>query len=257
MSDHAAWEELAAGYAVNALEPEDEHAFAEHLRGCDVCKATLAEMQQVAGDLAYAAEPDEPPPDLRRRILDAAAAERRPRAPGSVPVVTSPAQQRADRTWWPRLPAVAGVAAGLVILALAGWNVTLRGDNDARQAALDRRTAALRCLAAADTPKFDLSGNTGQHAKTCLAGGSAYVVADNIDPNDTARNVYVLWWMDAGSVPHAVERFDVESDGTAVFELPLNVTPTDVHAMAISLEPGRALPATPTRPIAAGDATSA
>ena len=180
MSDHTPWEELAAGYAVNALEPEDEQAFAGHLRGCDRCRATLAEMQQVASEVAYAVEPVEPPADLRRRILDNAAAERVAVFGTTPPTVPSPARQRAEMRWRPRLSWVAAAAAGLAIVALAGWNVTLRGDNDAQQAALDRRTAALRCLAAPDAPTFALTGSSGQRATTCLAGSSAYVVADHL-----------------------------------------------------------------------------
>ena len=263
-ADHAAWDELAAGYAVNALEPEEEQAFTGHLRTCDRCKATLAELHEVTGQLAYAAEPAEPPADLGRRILDAAAAER-PAVFGATPPARYAAPARRDkrrsggRVWQPtfRLATLASAAAVVGALTLTFWNLSLRGDNRAQQSALDRRSEALACLAAPESQKYRLSATTGQRATTCLAGGSAYVVADRLDRNDAATSNYVLWWMDAQSVPHAVERFDVAGGGTAVFRLPMDVAPGEVTAMAVSLEPGTELPREPTRVIATGNATPA
>ena len=34
---HSELEELAAGYVLGALEPDDEHAFQRHLEGCPTC----------------------------------------------------------------------------------------------------------------------------------------------------------------------------------------------------------------------------
>jgi hypothetical protein len=255
---HAAWDELAAGHAVNALEPEDEQAFLDHLRGCDQCRATLASLEDVTGTLAYAAEPADPPAALRSRILDAAAAER-PATFGTRPPRHDLPRERRPRVWQPtfHLASLATAAAVVAVLALGFWNLSLRGDGNAKQAALRKRTEALSCLAAADTRTFELTSVNGQHAKTCLAGGSAYVVVDRLDENDTGSSVYVLWWMDAQQALHPVAGFDVEVAGTSVYRLPLDVTPSDVRAMAVSLEPGRAVPAQPTRRIVSGAATSA
>lgn len=256
---HAAWDELAAGYAANALEPEEEHTFVDHLRGCDRCRATLASLEEVTAQLGLAVEPAEPPADLRTRILDAAAAER-PAVFGRTPPVAprAPKARRAGRVWQPtfRVATLAAAAAAVAVVALGGWNLTLRGDGQAKELAIQRRDAALRCLVTPETRKYDLTSDAGARARTCLAGGHAYVVVDRLERNDPDRSIYVLWWMDAQQVPHAVERFDKETDGTAVYRLPIDATPADVTAMAISLEPGRGLPAKPTRAVAYGEATS-
>src|SRR3954447_14343296 len=65
MTDHDQWDELAAGYALHALEPDDEVRFDEHLRTCADCRATLAEHELVAaqlGSIAYDADESEDAP---------------------------------------------------------------------------------------------------------------------------------------------------------------------------------------------------
>jgi hypothetical protein len=254
MTDHNAWEELAAGHALNALEPADEQAFAEHLRGCDRCRRDLAALRGVTGELAYAAEPAEPPADLGRRIMAAAAAERPAVFPGTPPALDRPAQRRARRVWQPTfdLASLATAAAVVLVVALGGWNLMLRADVEARRAALTRRDAALSCLASPDSARVELTSGNERHGAACVAGERAYVVAERLAPNDRSSSVYVLWWQDANATMHAVEKFDVEGTRTAVYELPIHVATSDVRGLAISLEPGRALPERPTRPVATG-----
>jgi anti-sigma factor RsiW len=74
---HSEFEELAAGYVLGALEPDDEHDFQRHLGGCATCEANVRELEAVAGELAYAAPPVDPPDTLwagiRREIQPEAA----------------------------------------------------------------------------------------------------------------------------------------------------------------------------------------
>ncbi|HVF03757.1 MAG TPA: anti-sigma factor [Frankiaceae bacterium] len=262
---HAAWDELAAGYAVNALEPEEEHAFVGHLRGCDRCRDTLAELEQVTGQLAYAAEPATPPAELGRRILDAAAAER-PAVFGKTPPMIAavgsdraPRQRRPGRVWQPtfRAATLATAAAVLVVLGLGGWNFVLRGDSRAKEIALERRDKALTCLASPEGRRFVMSSPGGQRATSCLSDGRAYLVVDRLEANDRDSSVYVLWWLDGQGQPKPVERFDVAAAGTAVYELPIEASEGDVAAMAVSLEQGRALPKVPSRVVLSGEAARA
>jgi hypothetical protein len=204
-------------------------------------------MRAVTGELAYAAEPAEPPAALGARIMAAARAERPPAPPPArIPSARAPiAVGRAS---------LATAAALALVLGLAAWNLTLRTDNAARRDALSRRDAALSCLASPSAAKAQLRSSGAETGAACVVGQRAYVVVDNLQPNDPS-SVYVLWWQDARQGLHAVERFDVEADRTAVYELPIRVAPADVRGLAISLEPGRALPEKPTRPIASGAVT--
>ena len=257
MSAHDEWEALAAGHAFNALEPEDEHAFLAHLAGCDRCKRDLESYQGVGAGLAYGAEPAEPPADLGRRILDAAAAERPATFPreAPVPLFRQPGRERrAGRKWEPtfRLATVGTAAAFALVLALTGWNVMLRADNVTARASLAKRNAALRCLTAAGSARATLAAETAPHGTACVGGGRAYVFVDRLAPNDTSSSVYVLWWQDEQEGLHAVAPFDVPDSGSGLFELPITAKPADVRGLAISLEPGRGMPTTPTQRIAYG-----
>lgn len=113
---HAELEQLAAGYVMGALEPDDEHVFAEHLTGCPVCQTAVGQLEGVVGQLARSVPQTEPPRAVRtalRRKVGLTPGRRgvlafRPRPPGVLLV---------------RLAVVVGT---LALLALSFWNFTLR-----------------------------------------------------------------------------------------------------------------------------------
>lgn len=73
--DHGPFQELAAGYALDALEPADEQRYLDHARHCPACARALADFREVAAALADTAPPAEPSPRLGDRILAAALAD--------------------------------------------------------------------------------------------------------------------------------------------------------------------------------------
>jgi anti-sigma-K factor RskA len=74
-SEHTVFDELAAGYVLNALEPADEQRFLRHAEQCPRCQQTLAEFQKVAAALAQTAPPAEPSARLGERIMAVARAD--------------------------------------------------------------------------------------------------------------------------------------------------------------------------------------
>ncbi len=66
--EHGAFDELAAGHALNALEPTDEQRFLRHAERCPRCRQSVADFRAVAAALAQTAPPAEPSPDLGARI---------------------------------------------------------------------------------------------------------------------------------------------------------------------------------------------
>jgi anti-sigma-K factor RskA len=100
--------ELAAGYALDALDPDERAAFDAHLEGCAECRETVAALAGAATSLAYAVEGPAPPPELRGRILTAARAER-----GDV----VPLRRRWAPEWAAAVAAAAALALGLGLWA--------------------------------------------------------------------------------------------------------------------------------------------
>ncbi|MGY1772316.1 anti-sigma factor domain-containing protein [Blastococcus sp. SYSU D00813] len=84
---HEVYDELAVGWALHALEPEDEVVFAAHLPGCARCARTVAETSEVMGALAQDLPQAEPSPGLRDRLR--AAVEETPQVP-QVPQAPQP-----------------------------------------------------------------------------------------------------------------------------------------------------------------------
>jgi hypothetical protein len=99
--EHGEWDALAVGWALSALDPEDEDRFADHLPGCARCTATVRESLYTVADLAYALPDEAPPPVLKSRLMAAVAAEPRGAGlPAAAPAAES--QESAEREDWPR-----------------------------------------------------------------------------------------------------------------------------------------------------------
>jgi anti-sigma-K factor RskA len=107
--------DLAAAYALNALDPEDRWTYERHLDDCERCRDQVAALREGAAELAYAAEGPEPSPDLRERILRAAREER--------PAQVVPLRRR----WLLPATAAAAVAATVAAVGLGLWGNSLRG----------------------------------------------------------------------------------------------------------------------------------
>jgi hypothetical protein len=73
--EHAHYDELAAGYALHALDPEAELQFRSHLPTCPRCQAALSDFTEVAAALADDWSTVEPSPQLGARIRAAIAQE--------------------------------------------------------------------------------------------------------------------------------------------------------------------------------------
>lgn len=237
--EHVGWDLLAAGHALDALEPGDEQAYADHRRGCSRCRRDEPALREAAAALGRTVDPVAPPPGLTGRIRAAALAAR-PAVDKAVRRRAAPAGTARHRL--PTVPIAAALAVVLVLL-LGAWNVTLRGEAQARRAAVTRRDAALACYAGPGAVRYDLAVGGA-----CLADEQVYLVTDSLDPGLD----YVLWWQDTDRKFHLVGRFAVERAGRAVFALPLLAVSANVHALEISRESGRELPDQPTRRVAYG-----
>jgi anti-sigma-K factor RskA len=243
---HAEYEELAAGYVLGALEPDDEHVFQQHLSGCPVCEATVRELEAVAGELAYAAPPVEPPATLwagiRREIRPEAA--RRPAIPAAPAAGLGGRRLRL-------LPALATAAATLLVVVLSLWNLNLRDQNALYR---DRVAALEEAARLANDPTSSLVSLDGGAG---AAGAQATVIAStrqdrgvllvqNLPPLQRNR-VYELWGVPGGHIAQAQKALvflPLRRQGPQALEFQVPIQPGT--AFAITEEPAPDGSAKPT-----------
>src|SRR6476619_339100 len=66
---HEEYKEMIPARALSALDAAEAHALNEHLENCAECRKELEEWQATAATLALTADPVEPSPAVRERIL--------------------------------------------------------------------------------------------------------------------------------------------------------------------------------------------
>jgi anti-sigma-K factor RskA len=236
---HSEYEELAAGYVLGALEPDDEHVFQEHLGGCPVCEANVRELEAVVGELASAVPPVDPPDTLwagiRREIRPEAA--RRSSIPGVAPGPAAGAGTRRQRL----LPALAAAAAILLVVVLSLWNLNLRDQNAvyrARVAALERATELANDPGASLVTLEDQAGTAGARATVIASSRQdrGVLLIENLPPLQRNR-VYELWGIPAGeSARKALVFVPLRRQGTQALQFEVPIQPGT--KFAITEEPG-------------------
>ena len=250
---HVLFEELAVGYALGALEPEDEERAAAHVRICGSCRAVVDASHGVAGEMAFAVPLVDPPSSLWSSIRDALpddafAGTGRPAA--TAPRWMAPAPRAAVRTPSRPWQSLVGAAAAVALIAgLGAWNVSLRQGEDVSRLAANQ-AAVLRLIEAPDTVRVPLSDpRDAVQGAAVLAGGKVWLVIDGLAANDTSDSTYVLWRTDHSGGVTAVAPFDLGGHTTEVVDVGLiGADRADVSGFAVTLEKGRTMPEKPGSP---------
>lgn len=202
--------ELAALFAIDALDPEERAKFEEHLAGCAQCRAEVAEFAEVSAHLA-AGSAQEPPAALRSSVLSAIHGTRQgsgPRSldrpatdPAPAPVREPAGEPIPLHTRRRRLLLAAAAAAVLLPGAgLAGWVLGAQSEQRQQNEAADQQQQRQdRLLAAADLSVQRLDVN-GQPTTLLFSGeqDAALFVAQNL-PDPGADREYQLWLLEDGT----------------------------------------------------------
>ena len=263
MTGHSPWDELAVGQALGALEPEDEQTFVSHVRGCSECAQTVADIEAVSGELAYAVPSEEPPRALLESIMREVTATARVATPlgSAMPDVSrlrgprrrsaaAPAARTAVR--WDA-PWMARAAVLILVLALTSWNYQLRLDNKVKQTSLANAAAAGRLMADPATGTTKLTGKGAEKASVLVNGSEAYLVVDDFKRNDAEDSIYVLWAQDKGSdAMRGVGLFKVVHDGATYIPVRNLANGAGIVAFAVSREAGSVIPTVPSTPLTSG-----
>jgi anti-sigma-K factor RskA len=232
---HDLYAELAAAYALGALDGEDRGRFEAHLRdGCRVCETAVLEYGKSLASLAAELPPVAPPPSVKAALIGRIGGDaRRARAP------------------W-RLGWAAALAAAALVVVYLGWTLI----------ALDRE------LAQRVHEVAGLKGEVARQQEVLKILGSPQtqvVVLDGLKPSPAARGrmwwhreaggffvatglpaipsdkTYQLWAI-AGGTPLSAGVFDVDPKGTASLRVKPPAGVEKVEVFAVTLEPAGGLP---------------
>ncbi len=268
----------AVGWALHALEPDEEMAVLLHLPQCPTCQAAAIEAEQVLAGLGASVPLIDPPAGLRDRLLaDVAQTPQhppilRPRtSQESAPVVSAPGRRlrldaedatpprkRRFTSWGSsrgrRL--VAASLAAVAVLSVGGLAVRTTQLEQQRDAEISQAQGLSELIAQMGEPG-------SQHALLVDSAGAtvaAVLVRDGqrqvytVDlPANGDESVYVAWGKRAdGSAPVPLGAFDVAAADQGLRTVGSVAEAEDFAGYAISIEPGRVAPATPTQVVASG-----
>ena len=225
--------DLAAAYAVDAVDERERARFEAHLPSCSGCAALVDELREAAVGLSAGLDVA-PPAALRRRVLEAVAADVTPVAPNGtdtsqdevvLPLRTS--RRAAHRDGRPARPARwLAAAAAAVVLAGGTWGITQVLGAD----------PAERVVAASDAREYSASTDVGTVEVISSADRDAAVLRLPTDVElPPEGSVYQAWFVGAdGSARSAgVLTGELLEDGDILLE----GTPDGAAALGLTVEP--------------------
>ena len=212
-------------YVLGALEPQEQDAFAEHLRTCDLCRREVEELRVAAEALPLTAEPVDPPPELRDRIRGIVRAEARWQDDDGRRERRGRAAARARRRRAGGLGRVPLAVAACALLALGVAVGLLAGGGGEGQPS--ERAVQAKVSVAGASGTLHVSDN-----------GDAQLVVRGL-PAPPPGRVYQVWRKQPGvKVPRPTDAlFSVSRGGTATVDVPGGVK--GVEQVLVSDEPKR------------------
>jgi hypothetical protein len=211
--DHVRIQELMAGYVLDGLSGEDvveaDRLLSEHVPSCPLCRDQMAGFQAVAGDLALAVSPAQPPDLLLPRIRRGVAETVRRRRRASLVAVA------------------AGVAA---IIGLAGLSVQLGGRVSRTEQQRGQLLAAMEVLQqpGANPVSLESQGQTAAGLVEVSGPGLQlmYVIGKEV-PMPSPGRVYQLWLGTNGTFVRVEDGRFVPEDGLVLLELTVDTARYD------------------------------
>ena len=183
-------DELAAAYALGAVDPDEGRSIKGHLTSCAEPHAEARDYIAVAAALPMILDSISPSAALRDRLMSTVARTPQDHRPHLAPVAESNrrATSAPRRAWWQLSPLTSAVAAAGLAAAvgLGAWGLTLNNE-------LRERDAALQAVASADAI-YAASGEAGSGWLIQTGDEARFVATDLADlPSD---RLYELWVID-------------------------------------------------------------
>jgi anti-sigma-K factor RskA len=222
------FEDLKEAYVLDALPVEERRSFEEYLVAHPERQAEIDELSAVAGLLAFSPHEQEPPPSLRRRIMDTVEAE------AAQPRVH---YHTGRRSWLAGLWEAVGVrdlvlaVAALLVIGLFSWSMLLQGE------VRDLQGHVQSLQSQPQGPQMIALGGEGtkQGARAelvTLEGDRAVLVAENMPPIPEGKTYEI--WVIKGDTPQPSGLFKPKGNSiAAVVENPVE----GADAVAVTVEP--------------------
>jgi Anti-sigma-K factor rskA/Putative zinc-finger len=211
--DHATHRDEVGAYLLGALSDAERAAFEGHLVDCAECRTEVERLRPAADLLPRSVEQVEPPPSLKRSLMEVV--EREARERDGVPATERrvPLGERLRRALGGSLrPGLAGAA---VVLAVAiGFGIAQVGGEDTR-------------TIAAKTVLPDASGSLKVHDDDAVLSVRGM-------PSLEGDRVYQAWVQRDGMI-EPEPTFEVGADGSGVVAVPEDLS--DAQAVMVTREP--------------------
>jgi anti-sigma-K factor RskA len=240
MSDmnHERFEDLKDAYVLGALPEEERLSFEDYLAAHPERQAEIDELGAVAGLLAFSPQEQEPPPELRRSVMEVVEAEAEPRRVRGRSTFAKVGDYLSVRS-------LALGAAALLVIGLLSWNVLLQSQVEVLQGRVQDAQGRVQDLQAQvenardqrqQSPTVELEGSwadQGANAKVVsIQENQVILVARNMPsvPEDQTCQIWVI----NDDVPKPSGLFQPDRNITAA---PITNSITNADVIAVTVEP--------------------
>jgi anti-sigma-K factor RskA len=228
------FEDLKDAYVLGALPEEERLSFEDYLAAHPERQAEVDELGAVAGLLAFSPPEQEPPPELRSRVMEVVEAE--PRRVGGRSTFARVGDYLSLRS-------LALGAAAIIVIGLLSWNVMLQGQVEDLQGQVQDAQGQVQDLQAQvedaqdqQSPTIELEGSWAEQGATAevasMQKNQIILVARNMPsvPEDKTCQIWVI----EGDVPKPSGLFQPDGNGTAT---PITNSITKADVIAVTVEP--------------------
>jgi anti-sigma-K factor RskA len=232
---HSEMDELYELYALGVLEPEEATEIDGHLAiECSHCIESLRKALSTTSALAELADPVNPPPEVRRRLMAA---------------LQPPGQLRR----WVWLVSALAVACVCLLVAVFWSNSRLASTRTRLEQMVgerDQLRTAVEILSRTETRTIQFGpSNAGAHGRVLVNPKGGFVVVGSELPPIAEDRSFELWLVPAnGKAPVPAGLFRPEQAGPFVHVSQQPVDPATIAAVAVSVEPRAGSPAPTTKP---------
>ncbi|HWC36497.1 MAG TPA: anti-sigma factor [Mycobacteriales bacterium] len=238
--DHTIWQELVAGYALNALDPADEAALVAHLDGCAACRAERDEYALTASHLAALADDESDSVPAWSAIRGAVV--------GDAADVVSLEDRSRRRRVGQRVLAAAAAVIVVTGASVAGWQAFGSGSGG------PHRAVAAGCVGIKSCSEIALRSSDGVHRATVIVSGGVARMQPVAMSRPASGRTYVLWQLPRGGAPIPLTEFASATAPSSSSRLPVPLSQTT--AFAVSIERADVHPTQPTDVVAIGSVST-